>query len=92
MLDALITMGITLHLLEYLLVVTAGKDGKHKVGSLHGRGYAVDIRSRGLTPERITHILAALRNALGPSFEIFFEDDHFHVEYDPQHDGGRSLP
>lgn len=96
MIDALITMSITMHIFEYVLVITAGNDGNHKVGSLHYKGYAVDLRSRDLTPERIERISDALRAALGPKFDVVFEVingvQHWHVEYDPNHDGGKGLP
>ena len=61
------------HALE--LVITAGDDGKHMVGSKHYEGLAVDIRF----PLR-----DEIRATLGPDWDVVWEKDHIHAEYDPK--------
>jgi hypothetical protein len=76
------------------LVVTSVNDSKHKDGSLHYRGFAVDLR----LPSRCGCVVAGgdadrgihseLVASLGPSFDVLLEDPggpagHIHVEYDP---------
>ena len=57
------------------LVVTAGQDGKHMAGSKHYVGLAVDIRF----PLR-----DEIRAALGPGWDVVWEKDHVHLEWDPK--------
>lgn len=66
------------------IVVTAILDGKHKEGSKHYIGEAFDVRSFIYTKEQITELLAAFKQALGKDYDVIFEGDHFHVEYDPK--------
>jgi hypothetical protein len=74
------------------LVVTSLRDGKHKVGSLHPRGYAADLRSSTLGGANIECVVRQIQVRLGTDFQVIFEVDHIHLEYDPKRDGGRSLP
>ena len=67
--------------------ITACRDGKHKVGSCHYSGDAVDIRlpSRYSPEEEIDlSVLVECREALGPNYDILLESDHIHLEYDPK--------
>lgn len=82
------------------MVITAIRDGQHKLGSLHARGYAIDIRTLGLPPGGVPAILATLKARLGACFDIVLENSttpgasaaHIHIEFDPEHDGGTRLP
>jgi hypothetical protein len=73
-------------------VVTACKDGKHKEGSLHYKGLALDIRSKTLIPKDLPSIVQELKLSLGPQFDVVLEGantpgasaQHIHVEYDPK--------
>lgn len=72
------------------LVVTSGSDGKHKVGSKHYSGDAVDLRVWNLpgydatdTSGSVKQIAAELGRRLGDEFDVVYEGDHLHVEYDP---------
>ena len=65
-------------------VVTSCTDGKHMAGSKHYEGLAIDVRSRNLPKERHTACLIAMRETLGPQFDVILEGDHFHVEFDPK--------
>lgn len=64
--------------------VTAGTDGTHKVGSLHPRGLALDIRSRDLQATSALQLQRSITAALGKAYDFIVEADHFHVEYDPK--------
>lgn len=66
-------------------VVTSCNDGKHSRKSKHYRGDAFDIRIWTLPED--ARIIAAERiaDALGRDFDVVFENDHIHVEYDPEY-------
>lgn len=72
------------------VVITSGTDGRHSVGSKHYAGAALDVRTRTLKDPDITgpQIVHRLRGKLGPDFDILFEGDHIHVEYDPKRPEG----
>lgn len=72
---------------EYL-VVTSLTDGKHKAASLHYKGLAADLRTHDLNTAQRQEFYLRLRDALGPDFDVIFEDEgkpneHIHLEYDP---------
>jgi hypothetical protein len=68
--------------------ITAGLDGKHKVGSLHYVGKAVDIRSKHITdPVMKKRVLSEIKNILGKDYDCILEcegeaNEHYHLEYD----------
>jgi hypothetical protein len=64
--------------------VTAGTDGVHMPGSLHYKGFALDIRSRDLNAQVSLPLQRAISKALGARYDFVVESDHFHVEYDPK--------
>jgi hypothetical protein len=66
-----------------LLVVTSGLDGRHKKGSLHYAGLAVDLRSRCFDPSTRMIVARELRKSLGNEFQVIAEKHHIHVEFDP---------
>ncbi len=66
------------------LVVTSCVDGKHGRGSLHDQGCAVDLRTRDVPADVMQAIVAEIREALGADFDVVLEQDHLHVEYDPE--------
>lgn len=91
--DALIRVALVYHTYGYTFVLTdAGTPGVHKTGSLHYRGYAIDCRTRDVPGWQLPHLLDALQHELGFSYDVIQEKDHFHIEYDPHHDGGKDLP
>ena len=73
-------------------VVTACKDGKHKPGSKHYTGHAMDIRSKTLLPKDLPNIVQELKLSLGPQFDVVLEGaatpgataQHLHIEYQPK--------
>lgn len=68
------------------LVVTSGDDGNHSSTSLHYAGAAVDLRVRTLPdPDRDGREIAReLSEALGRDYDVLFEGDHIHLEYQPR--------
>jgi hypothetical protein len=63
------------------LVITCGTDGKHRTGSLHYIGHAVDIRRSSLKDAELT--VGKFRNVLGDDFDVILEPTHIHVEFQP---------
>lgn len=67
-----------------LCTITSALDGVHSVGSLHGKGYALDLRTNNIAPDFVQLIVVDLRVALGSLFDVVLEKDHIHVEFDPK--------
>lgn len=76
------------------MTVTSGHegapgDGVHRKDSLHYKGRAIDLRVRDVRVEDVkARFVPAARLLLGPDFDVIFEGDHVHIEYDPAPDGG----
>ena len=77
------------HLMEGTgeFTLTACLDGKHKQGSKHYTGEAVDIRSKHIPDAQKDSVLAAIRATLGRDYDVLLEgrgtaNEHFHVEAD----------
>lgn len=68
------------------LWITSSREGKHMPGSLHYAGLAVDLRVWNLPhAERDGRAIATeLGEALGRDYDVLYEGDHLHVEYDPK--------
>ena len=62
--------------------VTSGTDGKHKEGSLHYKGLAVDLRTRYFSNEICNMVANELRATLPDDFDVVLEATHIHLEYD----------
>lgn len=62
-------------------VITSVTDGRHKEGSLHHTGEAVDLR----LPAKFDKLamVKELRNRLTSEYDVILETDHIHIEYDP---------
>lgn len=65
------------------LVITAGTDGKHMVGSLHYKGLALDLRTRNIAGAEQA-VVKEIKAALGKDFDVVLEGDHIHIEFDPK--------
>jgi uncharacterized protein YcbK (DUF882 family) len=66
------------------LTITSGTDGKHSPKSLHYKGLALDFRTRNVPQTQLPKIEREIKQALGNDYDVVFEGDHFHVEYDPE--------
>lgn len=74
-------------------VITSGTEvfnrrGKfiHSVNSLHPFGLALDLRTRYFDRYEINSVADELKEQLrliSPAYQVIVEDDHIHVEYDP---------
>lgn len=64
--------------------VTSISDGEHMNGSKHYEGLAFDFRTRSITPEKARAFAADLQKRLQPAWDVVYETDHIHVEYDPK--------
>lgn len=64
--------------------ITSGTDGTHSEKSLHYSGNAIDLRTRNLNAGMIPAYIVAMKERLGPEFDVVLEEDHVHVEYDPK--------
>jgi hypothetical protein len=60
------------------LFVTSLRDGNHSGGSLHYDGLAFDIRPSDKV------LLVDIINVLGPDWDVIYEGNHIHCEYDPK--------
>lgn len=65
---------------NYEMTITSGKDGNHMVGSKHYTGEAVDIRTSDMKKPITVHL--AIKTALGKDYDVIYEIDHIHAEYD----------
>ena len=67
------------------LVITSCLDGVHSAGSFHPFGLAVDLRTRTFdSTAAIKLAMERIRRELGKDYDIVFEGDHMHIEYDPK--------
>lgn len=66
------------------IVITAIFDGRHKIGSNHYKGTAIDLRISHYTRTQIIRLVSMVQKALGPDFDVLLEVDHLHIEYDPK--------
>jgi hypothetical protein len=63
------------------LVLLHTYDGQHKTGSLHYKHRAVDL---GLPGGIRYPIEEELNLILGSEYDVIFESDHVHIEWDPK--------
>ena len=66
------------------LTITSIVDGTHAYRSRHYDGAAFDFRVYHLNKERIDRIVAEIKDALNPDYDVVLEKDHGHCEYDPK--------
>lgn len=69
-------------------VITSCNDSKHMDTSKHYKGCAMDFRTKNYLGDK-QQLLKAVQEALGPNFDAVFEapsteNEHLHVEYDPE--------
>ena len=67
-------------------IITSGSEGEHKVGSLHPKGQAIDLRIRHMDKRLWPVVTEELGKALGPQYDVILEAKklHIHVEWDPK--------
>lgn len=77
--------------LGYETVITSLGDGKHKKGSFHPQGLAVDFRTKHVLAQRAKDTILASVKARLPQCDVLLEglgtpNEHLHVEWDATHD------
>lgn len=65
------------------VIITSGCESTHSPSSLHYQGKALDFRTRHLSDTDRVEVMDKLKINLGNDYDVLFEGDHFHVEYDP---------
>lgn len=68
----------------YDLVITSARDSKHGDNSLHPDGKAIDIKTKTLPEEHRQKSADMIQEILGDDFDVVFEGDHTHIEFDPK--------
>lgn len=68
------------------MIVTSGRDGKHKPTSYHYSGDAVDFRSKHVPRSKVVHLRDAIAKHVGPRYDVLLENlggeqEHYHMEY-----------
>lgn len=71
------------------MVITSGRDGKHKIGSLHDKNRALDFRTKHLPLATKRALTTAVKKRLGRDYDVIIEaigkmNEHLHVEHDPK--------
>lgn len=75
---------------EPVITSAAEKSSRHKDGSLHYQGFAIDIRGKNIEPEKLRRMGDALERRLESGYDVVVEIydnrdyNHIHVEYDPK--------
>lgn len=69
------------------LVLTSVNDSKHKEGSFHYRGLAVDLRIKTMPQKLRAVAVRQLKEALGSQFDVLHEGigadwEHVHIEHE----------
>ena len=68
-------------------VVTSGTDGQHGEKSKHYSAEALDFRVRHLKVDLHQPLVKLLKERLGKDFDVVYEGDHVHIEFDPKGEG-----
>ncbi len=84
---AIVNAGFELGLPD--MVITAGRNGKHKLNSKHYTDDALDFRTHHLNTNQKHLLVAVVRRRLGVNYDVILEDmgkpnEHGHAEYDPK--------
>jgi len=66
------------------LVITSVDDSKHGKNTLHGSGSAFDCRTSYFMAGEAERVANEIRAKIDEDFDIAFETDHLHIEYDPK--------
>ncbi len=66
------------------IMVTSACGGVHSRTSLHYGGHAFDLRTRHLNQTQIDRWVRDIKEILGDKYDVIFEGDHIHVEYQPK--------
>jgi len=73
--------------IDKVLTITSVTDGQHGSKSLHRYGLAFDFRTSDLAGPDFDHLQVLIPRCLPAGFDLVWEKDHGHVEYDPKNGG-----
>lgn len=74
------------------VMVYSAEDKTHNAGSLHPYGLALDFDVIGNDPAKLELLYEFLRRWMPPGFDVVFEGNHVHVEYDVKRAPMRTVP
>ena len=71
------------------MVITAGRNGKHKENSKHYTYEAIDFRTKHLKLADKRSLVEVMKRRLGSDYDVILEDvggsnEHGHAEWDPK--------
>lgn len=78
---ALHKIQVVLNEFDQELIITSTYEGTHGEGSLHYRNDAIDIR---IDHPNVREIKEGIKEKLGKNYDVVYEGDHIHIEYDPK--------
>ena len=69
------------------MLITSGRDGQHRIGSLHYEDKALDFRTKHLTTDDKRALVKRTKQRLGLEYDVLLEqegkaNEHLHVERD----------
>ena len=65
-------------------VITSALDGVHMKHSKHYSGEAFDFRTNNMAENIAVLITEVAQMRLGENYDVIFETNHIHCEYDPK--------
>jgi len=71
------------------VVINSIDDGKHGTDTLHGLSLAVDLDTEGDDPKDLESLFQYLRRTMPAQYDVIFEGDHVHVEWDVKRNESR---
>jgi hypothetical protein len=69
------------------MVITSGRDGRHRPDSKHYHDQALDFRTKQLTLTQKHALAETVKTRLGAGYDVILEslgkaNEHLHIEYD----------
>lgn len=66
------------------LVITSCDDSTHGKTTLHGKGCAFDCRTSFFSIDEAIRVANEIRAKIDDDFDVIFEKDHIHIEFQPK--------
>lgn len=80
--EALNVAAVWSHRSDKVVILTSVNDHEHGPRSLHGKDWAIDLDVEGNATADLQRLSTYLRKHLGPEFDVVFEGNHVHVEFE----------
>ena len=65
-------------------VITSISDSKHGQYSRHYLGYAIDVRTRNVPPDKLNYLFREIKFKLNDRYNCILEKDHIHISFKPK--------